>query len=233
MALQFLILFVLAVPTTLLSGRLLGVRRGWLSLSMAGLLGWGLGLAVASGLGDAAFGESGLLLDTVLLSLLFTMMLVVAFDLAAPQGSLATGSEAGLVVVPHPIRDARNTVSYLTRYWELLRIARANGLGRNSLDTTSDGTTAPGVSAARSVRATVEQAGGMFVKLGQVASTRDDVLPSAFCEELALLREHGVPGTDPGDDLRAAEAVLEKFGGDTIPEIQERVEAYRAYAQQY
>lgn len=30
-----------------------------------------------------------------------------------------------------------------------------------------------------------------------------------------------------------AEAVLEKFGGDTIPEIQERVEAYRAYAQQY
>ncbi|HUV18100.1 MAG TPA: AarF/UbiB family protein [Ilumatobacteraceae bacterium] len=193
MALQFLILFVLAVPTTLLSGRLLGVRRGWLSLSMAGLLGWGLGLAVASGLGDAAFGESGLLLDTVLLSLLFTMMLVVAFDLAAPQGSLATGSEAGLVVVPHPIRDARNTVSYLTRYWELLRIARANGLGRNSLDTTSDGTTAPGVSAARSVRATVEQAGGMFVKLGQVASTRDDVLPSAFCEELALLRSSVEP----------------------------------------
>lgn len=31
---------------------------------------------------------------------------------------------------------------------------------------------------------------------------------------LTLLREHGVPGTDPGDDLRAAEAVLDTLGGD-------------------
>lgn len=31
---------------------------------------------------------------------------------------------------------------------------------------------------------------------------------------LSLLREHGVPGTDPGDDLRAAEAMLDTLGGD-------------------
>ena len=30
-----------------------------------------------------------------------------------------------------------------------------------------------------------------------------------------------------------AEAMLEKFGGDTLPELQERVAAARAYAQAY
>ena len=36
------------------------------------------------------------------------------------------------------------------------------------------------------VRRTLEEAGGIFVKLGQVASTRSDVLPRAWCDELSL-----------------------------------------------
>jgi len=38
------------------------------------------------------------------------------------------------------------------------------------------------------VRTTLEELGGIFVKLGQIASTRGDVLPPAWCAELATLR---------------------------------------------
>lgn len=46
------------------------------------------------------------------------------------------------------------------------------------------------------VRLTLEQAGGMFVKLGQVASTRTDLLPASWCEELALLRTQAAPAPE-------------------------------------
>jgi ubiquinone biosynthesis protein len=46
---------------------------------------------------------------------------------------------------------------------------------------------------AKSLRGTLEEAGGIFVKLGQVLSTRPDVLPRDVAAELATLQDH-VPG---------------------------------------
>ncbi len=46
------------------------------------------------------------------------------------------------------------------------------------------------------VRRTLESAGGIFVKLGQVASTRSDVLPPAWCDELSLLRSAAEPQSE-------------------------------------
>jgi predicted unusual protein kinase regulating ubiquinone biosynthesis (AarF/ABC1/UbiB family) len=42
------------------------------------------------------------------------------------------------------------------------------------------------------VRRTLESAGGIFVKLGQVASTRRRA-PGAWCDELSLLRSAAEP----------------------------------------
>ena len=67
-----------------------------------------------------------------------------------------------------------------------------NGLGRTHLSSA-----APPVG----LRKTLEDAGGMFVKLGQVASTRGDLLPPVWCEELARLRSHAAPA--PQDQIRS------------------------------
>jgi ubiquinone biosynthesis protein len=50
------------------------------------------------------------------------------------------------------------------------------------------------------LRTTLEEAGGLFVKLGQVASTRSDLLPAALCNELAKLQSHVRP--DPPELIR-------------------------------
>ncbi|MBI4728396.1 MAG: universal stress protein [Acidobacteria bacterium] len=48
-------------------------------------------------------------------------------------------------------------------------------------------------SSARRLRAALEELGPTFCKLGQVLSTRPDLLPAAFVEELATLQDHVPP----------------------------------------
>ena len=49
---------------------------------------------------------------------------------------------------------------------------------------------------ALNIRAALEEAGGMFVKLGQVLSTRADLLPPDVIAELSMLQDHVTP-VDP------------------------------------
>ena len=188
MVLNLVIVVLLGIPTTLLANRLLGLRRGWLELLLAGILGWTAGMLFAGSLGDWRYGSWAVVLNTVVLSLLLTMVFIVGLDLMAPRGSLARGDEAGLFVVPHPLRDLRNSVSFWPRYWQLLSLARKHGLRRGVVRQAADGTPVTDGGTPVAIRRTIEDAGGMFVKLGQVASTRDDILPSEICEELAKLQ---------------------------------------------
>ena len=73
------------------------------------------------------------------------------------------------------------------RYREVLRLARANGVIGSKVDT---------IALPEGARRTLEQAGGIFVKLGQVASTRSDVLPAAWCDELSKLRSSAEPAPE-------------------------------------
>jgi predicted unusual protein kinase regulating ubiquinone biosynthesis (AarF/ABC1/UbiB family)/nucleotide-binding universal stress UspA family protein len=50
---------------------------------------------------------------------------------------------------------------------------------------------------ARRLRVALEELGPTFAKLGQVLSTRPDLLPPAFIEELAQLQDHVSPLTEP------------------------------------
>src|SRR6516164_3369504 len=56
---------------------------------------------------------------------------------------------------------------------------------------------------ARNLRVALEEAGGMFIKLGQVLSTRADLLPADVIGELSRLQDHVAPA-----DPAAIEAVL-------------------------
>ena len=100
------------------------------------------------------------------------------------MGSLATGEEAGLLNLRNPLKGIRDGLRPVRRYLEVLHLPRVNGVtGRRP-----DPATLPA-----GVRQTLEQAGGILVKVGQVASTRADLLPASWREELAQLRSHAEP----------------------------------------
>lgn len=179
---------VLGLPAmlgvTVLAGRLLGARRGWVALLAAGIVGWSGAVVIAGELTDWEWATLDMVLVALVLGVLFTMGVSLLIDFLAPVGSLASGDAAGLVTVRNPVTDTQRRIAPLRRYREVVRIARREGVvGRNvSHDQLPVG-----------VRRTLESAGGIFVKLGQVASTRSDVLPSAWCEELSKLRSAAEP----------------------------------------
>ena len=97
------------------------------------------------------------------------------------------------------------------RFAELVRIARKNGLlPVRRLDFTTDpsGASVRAVQA-EGLRAALEEAGGAFVKMGQLLSTRSDFLPPEFVTALAQLQQSVKPA--PWDEV---ERMLEdEFGG--------------------
>lgn len=167
-----------------IASRLLGARRGWVALSLAGVGGLAAGIAAAGELTDWDWSSLDMVAMALGLGVIFTMAFALGFDLAAPVGSLAQGNAAGLVTIRNPVRAAREDIAPFRRYREVLAIARREGVLSRSVshDQLPAG-----------VRRTLESAGGIFVKLGQVASTRADVLPAAWCDELALLRNAAEP----------------------------------------
>ncbi len=192
-----------------IAGRLLGARRGWVALSLAGVGGLGAGVVVAGELSDWDWASLDMVAVSLGLGVLFTMTLALAIDLAAPVGTLAQGRSAGLVTIRNPMSAARDEIAPFRRYREVLAIARREGM--LSRKATHD-------QLPTGVRRTLESAGGIFVKLGQVASTRSDVLPSAWCDELALLRSSAEPQPEAvirphlEEQLgRPAEQVFESF----------------------
>ena len=79
--------------------------------------------------------------------------------------------------VPHPLRWLRQRLQRLGRYGQITRLAVHHGLGPYL--GLGRGRQPDGAAGApeRRARLALEQAGGMFVKLGQMLSTRPDVVP--------------------------------------------------------
>ena len=87
---------------------------------------------------------------------------------------------------PRPFRALQRRINVFRRYRELLRLARQEGFG----PFVSSGTRVERSAEATGLRLRrlLEQAGGVSVKLGQIAATRVDLLPPELCEELAELQ---------------------------------------------
>jgi ubiquinone biosynthesis protein len=174
----------LAALITSLSLRLLGVRRGWMKALLAGLLGWGTAWLLALSLVHWDWGADGLAIHTIAIGIPATMSAAVALDLLSRPGTLSTGERSGLVTAPRPFRAIRRRIDVLLRYRELLRLARQEGFGPGGAAHARQLSEPTGVR----LRHLLEEAGGVFVKMGQIAATRVDLVPPDIATELSLLQ---------------------------------------------
>jgi ubiquinone biosynthesis protein len=184
-----------------LVGRLLGVRRSWTTTLLSGVIGWiggvALSLAIASQRNQP---DTGFTRNVWLFSTLGVMSASVWIELLAKPGTFAR-AQTGLTSIPHPIKAAKRRGRRVGRYAQITRIAIRNGLGPSlGLSRHSEDGEARQVPFARRLRHSLEECGGMFVKMGQVASTRSDLVSPAVADELSHLQDHVAPA--PSDGLR-------------------------------
>ncbi|MGE5333964.1 MAG: ABC1 kinase family protein, partial [Nitrososphaerota archaeon] len=118
--------------------------------------------------------------------------------------------------IPHPLRSIRRLFARWARYLQITGIIARYGLGpyltgrRGTDDVAGDGKRLPGHNDTRRLWVRVSQAlaeaGGAFVKLGQVLSTRADLLPPEAIAALSTLQDK-VPPAAPAaiDDLLTGE----------------------------
>ena len=143
----------------------------------------------------------------VVIAMLVGMIFLVISEALVPSGSL-----------PGPLyvlRGARRLAGRTRRYSQISRILARHGLlpylrgARRSELATADGR----ARLARSLRLALEDGGVTFVKLGQVLSTRRDLLPPEFIVELSRLQDDA-PRV-PWPDIKA---VLEDALGGPVSE---------------
>jgi ubiquinone biosynthesis protein len=182
--------FVLVVLLATVVSRLLGVRLPVgrsLLVGLGGLaVGFACGLLVYYGRHPARF-TSMVLVVGLVAAVLATMLLVVLAELLARPGPADVGP--GL---PHPWRAMRRVVEDARRYAQLSRIATRYGLVGLTVGRREEPS-----QLGRRLRLAFEDAGPIFVKLGQVLSTRTDVLPEALTTELAGLQDRVPPAPWP------------------------------------
>src|SRR5215831_6946262 len=193
-----LMLVLAAVPS-----RLLGVR---FSLGRAVLTG-SAGLAAGFGVGYLVTRrQPGITPLVVVSAAVATMVLTVLAALLSRSGSRSrTGGPL------RPWLALVWTVRSTRRYLQLARIAAWHGLAGLFGGRSDPGT--PG-QLARRIRLVLEQAGPIFVKLGQAASTRTDLLPAPITSELAQLQDRVPPAPWP-----QIQAVVEQELGTGIGEV--------------
>jgi ubiquinone biosynthesis protein len=211
-AVRVVLSVAIAVVTTTVSLRLLGMRRGWIRALVAGLVGWALGGILALSLADWDWGADGLVVHTAAIAIPTTMAVAVALDMVARPGTLSTAEQAGLVVPPRPVRAVRRRIDVFRRYHELIGLIRAQGFGPFLTASRKEETAAQPVGVR--LRRVLQDAGGVYVKLGQIAATRPDLMPPEICAELAKLQNQAPP--EPVERIRA---VLEEELGRPVEEL--------------
>src|SRR4029078_3803323 len=116
-----------------------------------------------------------------------TVAAQVWLEFLARHGVLVR-AQTGLQSVPHPVRSLRRRGRRVQRYAEITRIAGRSGLGRSlGLGRKEDVEAAGARPPVRRLRLALEECGGMFVKLGQVLSTRTDLISPHAAGESEVL----------------------------------------------
>lgn len=196
---------ILMVLTGVMARRLFDMRIGTVRIILAGLLGLGAGIGFESRfVWNSAEYTPALLPVLIGVIVLVTIAFLVFFELLAPQGSIPR--------VDQWIPGIRRTMSRNQRYAELIRIAGRHGLIPFTLSTATDSAAvAERRRQGRALRAALQDAGGAFVKLGQLLSTRPDVLPVEITDALASLQQRVAPA--PYEEI---EPVLERALGGPV-----------------
>jgi ubiquinone biosynthesis protein len=207
--------FAFALLASALIGRVLGVRRSFSATVVSGTAGWVVGVAVALWIAaDRHPASDGFARNLFLFSLLGAMAAGVWLEFLARPG-IVMRAQTGLQSVPHPVRSLRRRGRRVQRYAEITRIAVRNGLGPSLGLGRKDEVAAAGARPpVRRLRLALEECGGMFVKLGQVLSTRTDLISPQAAAELGLLQDHVRPA--PRDTIAE---VLEEELETALPDV--------------
>ncbi len=171
--------------------RLLAERRFSLSRTVvAGLAGQALTNAIFNALthglslGSRQLPPYGVVLGFAALSwacgLLLAMAILVVWQAFVPAGTIPPVSSWP--------RSLRSRAARSRRYWQIVRIFSSCGLGP-----LLRGTEGRSASLARSLSEALDRSGVVFVKFGQVLSTRRDLLPPEFIAELSRLQDRVRP----------------------------------------
>ncbi|MFJ6671951.1 ABC1 kinase family protein [Actinosynnema sp. NPDC091369] len=219
------LLYTVGVPVTFLAlvlgmalaaRRILGLHVGLIRTTLACMVGLTSSEAALSAMPGP---ETTPALATVQIGIALLLMIgVLTFaEIVVPTGSIPPPTEWW--------RALRGRVSRTRRYSRITAIAFRHGLGpylrgRERTDTRL----------ARSLRLALEEGGVTFVKLGQVLSTRPDLLPPEVVDELTLLQDK-VPAA-PWPAVR--EVLVTELGQppeDVFAEFDERPIAAASVAQ--
>jgi ubiquinone biosynthesis protein len=189
-----LTLLVLVTSIALVAGlawasrRLLGLPVGTLRAVIAGLLGFAAAEILVRTLQPVQSGQVAAFLTVVLgVPLIVAMIFIVAAEALVPSGT-----------VPQPVDvvlGARRALARSRRYSQISRIAVRHGLGPYLRGRPLRPADAAGGRAALalSLRQALEEGGVTFTKLGQLMSTRPDLLPEEFISELTRLQDRAEP----------------------------------------
>ena len=188
------LIFVFTALTVLVfavgARRLLGLRFSFLRTLIAGVLAFLIASPIITAIsGSVVTKRTSVLPELWFVILGVTIALVVGMVfLVVAEALVPSGSVPGPVYV---LRGMRRRMGRARRYWQISRILVRRGLmpyvrgGRRSELATPEGR----ARLARSVRLAMEDGGVTFVKLGQVLSTRRDLLPAEFISELSRLQD--------------------------------------------
>ncbi len=222
---------VLAASMALVAGlawasrRLLGLPVGVLRSLIAGLLGFAAAEILGRSLRAAQPGHLAAFITVALgVPLIVAMIFLVAAEALVPSG---TG--------PQPvemIRGARRALARSRRYSQISRIAVRHGLGPYLRGRPLRPADAAGGRAALalSLRRALEEGGVTFTKLGQLLSTRRDLLPEEFSSELARLQDRA----EPARWEQVEEVIAQSLGapaGQVFAELQPEPAAAASIAQ--
>ena len=203
--LELLVAILIVIVAVFVVRRLLGIDRGrWFTTLVAVLAGEaGAGAIIRAVYGDVSDIPAVAVLGLVALATVFAMLFVVLIELLT-----APWTRGGRRGVPHPIRGTRELVRRGLRYIEVGRIVVRRGLLRRGGGRDEE---VGGSRLGRSLRATFEDAGGLFVKLGQAMAQQPQLVSRPVAAELATLHERAAPA-----DPAAARAVIAEELG--VPE---------------
>jgi ubiquinone biosynthesis protein len=173
--------------------RLLNTRFSIVRVVVAGLVGLLVANAVISSLvaGADRNKSTAVVVGFILLgcacALLAAMIILVVAEAFTPTGSLPGPIEL--------VRGLRSRYGRTRRYWQISRIFLGRGLGPLLRGRLGARNMPPDERArlARALAGAFDQGGVTFVKLGQVLSTRADLLPAEFVAELGRLQDAAAP----------------------------------------
>jgi ubiquinone biosynthesis protein len=204
------IFLILVLVLALVAARLIGTRTSWRRALVVGIAGIVIGGAFVGSLVFQThptaknFDFSSYAPTFFTVAIVAIMLIYVALELLARPGKAKAARRRG--GIPHPIRAVRRRLARWYRYLQITSIATQYGLApylgfrRGSIGAGKKSGPRPRKLWAR-VRAALEEAGGSFVKLGQVLSTRPDLLPPDAVVEFSSLQDQVAPA--PQQEIEA------------------------------